>query len=395
MSTTSECGRHKKDCYEHDLVHHLGTALKNWKNATPQSDNEQRGESISANSETKRIEKRIVHAGSSTIPSGCDAPGGGLTYPKESKFIFHYQIRKTDDDRTVLDDTRKYGKTMELYSGKEFQLDFWEHCLGTMLPGEVASFTVPPERLLNFAVVNKKLRDYMLNKRGAAVKHCCGLMNLREQGGLGYADLDDFMSKPVELEFIFELIRVDIPGTTRKETWIMNPEEKAQEVPVLREEGNRLYADKDYENASLKYQQALGLLEQLILREKPGEPEWEKLDKARVPFFVNLAQCQFKLKQYYAVIESTSEALSRDPSNAKALFRRAKAYVETWDLDLATEDLNRVAILMPEMNDAVKAELRALEARRSEQQLKERRLLAGKLSIHSSLFGVESTSVEK
>ncbi|KAA3675640.1 AH receptor-interacting protein [Paragonimus westermani] len=157
----------------------------------------------------KNIEKRTLHAGTGSIPPGCEAPGGGLAYPKESKFIFHYQIRKVDSDQTVLDDTRKYGKTMEIYSGKEFQMDFWEHCLGTMLPGEVASFTVPPERLLAFPAVNKKLRDYMLNKTGGAAKHCCGLMGFQEQGGLGYPDLDELMVKPETLEFIFQLIRYD------------------------------------------------------------------------------------------------------------------------------------------------------------------------------------------
>ncbi|KAF5402047.1 hypothetical protein PHET_04317, partial [Paragonimus heterotremus] len=50
------------------------------------------------------------------------------------------------------------------------------------------------------------------------------------------------------------------------------------------------------EGAAAKYREALGLLEQLTLQEKPGEPEWVELDMARVPFFVNLAQCQFRLK---------------------------------------------------------------------------------------------------
>lgn len=90
-------------------------------------------------------------------------------------------------------------------------VQFWEVCLGTMLPGEVSSFTVPADRLKAFPAVNKKLRDYMLNKKGNAVKHCCGLMSLQEQGGLGYADLDSLMLKPQPLEFIFELIRYSFP----------------------------------------------------------------------------------------------------------------------------------------------------------------------------------------
>ncbi|VDK86835.1 unnamed protein product [Dibothriocephalus latus] len=110
-----------------------------------------------------------------------------------------------------MDDTKKYGKRMELYSGKDFQIEFWEQCLGTMLIGEVASFMVPPRCLLSFPAVNKKLRDYMLDKgapgsAGGPPKHTCGFMSLREQGGLGYPDLDDLMTNPKTLEFIFELI---------------------------------------------------------------------------------------------------------------------------------------------------------------------------------------------
>ncbi|CAL8071883.1 unnamed protein product [Calicophoron daubneyi] len=373
----SKADRKHSRCKQ-ELLEHLGAALKGWKPGDHPSTVKQDSPSM------RNIQKRIVHGSTNPIPVNCEAPGGGLAYPKESKFIFHYQIRKLDEEHTVLDDTRKYGKLMELYSDKEFQIDFWEHCLGTMLPGEVASFIVPPERLLSFPAVNKKLRDYMLNKKGHAIKHCCGLMGLQEQGGLGYPDLDELMMKPEPLEFIFDLVRVDVPGTTRKEIWIMNPEEKAKIVPVLREEGNQLYAKGDYEGASARYKEALAVLEQLSLREKPGDPEWVELDQARVPLFVNLAQCQFKMKEYYAVIESTSEALSRDPNNVKALYRRSKAYTETWDLDLAAEDLKTVAKLMPEMAEAAATELKALEVKRSEQELKERRLLAGRLSLRSN-----------
>ncbi|KAA0187723.1 Aryl hydrocarbon receptor interacting [Fasciolopsis buskii] len=189
-----------------EILNTLAHAIKSWKTSDQGSPSKvvksEEGDAI-----TRTIEKRIIHGSTRAIPVGCEAAGGGLAYPKESKFVFHYQIRKLDDDRTVLDDTRKYGKTMEVYSGKEFQLDFWEHCLGTMLPGEVASFTVPVERLGAFPPVNKKLRDYMLDKKGNAIKHCCGLMGLQQQGGLGYPDLDELMMKPEPLEFIFELLR--------------------------------------------------------------------------------------------------------------------------------------------------------------------------------------------
>ncbi|CAH8827295.1 unnamed protein product [Trichobilharzia szidati] len=394
-SKTSECNskvsKQRKACkntkhsckHEHDkcsknscnpdVLRNLSTVIQNWKLGDKAPSYK------STSTVLKNIEKRIIYGSVEKIPLDCQAAGGGLAYPKESKFIFHYQIRKLDDDHTVIDDTRKYGKTMEMYSGKEFQLEFWEHCLGTMLPGEVSSFIVPAERLASFPAVNKKLRDYMLDKKDHAVKHCCGLMSLQEQGGLGYPDLDELMMKPESLEFIFDLIKVEIPGTNRKETWIMTPEEKIAMIPVLREEGNKFYGHGEYNQAAARYSEALGILEQLVLREKPGEPEWIELDKSRIPLFVNLAQCQFKMKDYYAAIRNTTEALSRDPTNMKALYRRSKAYTETWDLDLAADDLRKLASCYPDMKNTVDRDLKLLEAKRVDQEMKERQKLAGKL----------------
>lgn len=42
---------------------------------------------------------------------------------------------------------------------------------------------------------------------------------------------------------------------------------------------------KNFTEAIDKYREALGRLDTLILREKPGEPEWEELDrKVSSPF---------------------------------------------------------------------------------------------------------------
>ena len=77
-----------------------------------------------------------------------------------------------------------------------------------MVVGEVASFMVPPRQLTAFPAVNKKLRDYMLDRLGDSAnppKHACAFMSLQAQGGLGYADLDDLLMHPRMLEFIFDL----------------------------------------------------------------------------------------------------------------------------------------------------------------------------------------------
>jgi len=51
----------------------------------------------------------------------------------------------------------------------------------------------------------------------------------------------------------------------------------------------------------------------VLSREKPGDEDYVKLDMMKVPFYLNLAQCQLLLKDYYPAIEQTTEVLKRDP----------------------------------------------------------------------------------
>lgn len=46
----------------------------------------------------------------------------------------------------------------------------------------------------------------------------------------------------------------------------MDIEEKLNALPQLRVEGNRLYTEKNFQAAAEKYGEALGMLEQLVLR---------------------------------------------------------------------------------------------------------------------------------
>ncbi|VDO13339.1 unnamed protein product [Rodentolepis nana] len=329
------------------------------------------------------IRKRILHIGNpSKLPAECTAPGGGIAYPKHTKFIFDYRIGNPDTPEDFLDDTKKYGKKMELYSGKDFQIEFWEYCLQTMMVGEVSSFMVPPSQLASFPTINKKLRDYMLNRTPDSAnppKHTCAFMSLQAHGGLGYPDLDELLLKPKMLEFVFDLHSVILPNEAPKDSWIMTPEEKLEAIPRLRKEGNVLYGQYQWFKAAAKYEEALNLIEQLILVEKPGEPEYVQLDQSRVPFYLNLAQCQFKLMDYYGAIRSASEALARDKDNVKALFRRAQAYSATSDVELAEADFLRVKELAPDtMTARVNRELATLARISRECKEEERRLLAGK-----------------
>lgn len=55
---------------------------------------------------------------------------------------FHFQTLKCDANKTVIDDSRKMDKPMELVLGKKFKLEVWEVIVQKMAINEVAKFTV-------------------------------------------------------------------------------------------------------------------------------------------------------------------------------------------------------------------------------------------------------------
>lgn len=60
------------------------------------------------------------------------------------KVSFHFQTRISNEEKTLLDDSRKIGpgKPIELVLGKKFKLEVWEVIVQKMAVNEVAQFTV-------------------------------------------------------------------------------------------------------------------------------------------------------------------------------------------------------------------------------------------------------------
>jgi AH receptor-interacting protein len=59
---------------------------------------------------------------------------------------------------------------------------------------------------------------------------------------------------------------VDLPENYQKESWQMDADEKLGSVPMLKEEGNQLFKEGKLTEAAQKYADAIGRLEQLMLR---------------------------------------------------------------------------------------------------------------------------------
>lgn len=295
------------------------------------------------------IVKKILHPGRKFIEIKDGA-----------KCFFHFQTRKCDDNKTVLDDSRKMGKgtPMNLVIGKKFKLEVWEAILQKMAVGEVAQFTVDKNLVLQYPFISKTLRDVDLPPEKRRVHHCS--MNI-QTAGVGYDDLNELIKHPQDLEFIIELIHIDQPESYEKEVWQMSEDERLDLVPELKEQGNEEYKKKNYGNAADIYAKAIGILEQFMLKEKPNEKEWLEFNNQKNVILLNFAQCKLIQEDYYAVIEHCSTILKHDPNNVKALFRRAKGYVGAWDPKAARDDFNRVMELDSSLSLAVKKELQQLD----------------------------------
>lgn len=282
----------------------------------------------------KLIKKKLIHPGKG---SGDHSDG--------TKITFHIKTETCEEEPKVIDDSKLWKEPVELLLGKKFKLEVLEACIRTMAPGELSTFTIDKVLLAPYPLVSKTLRDaYSKNKINKEKKphHCCG-MGLKE--GLGYPDLDELVKTPKDLRFTIEILKVAGVGSYEKEFWAMTEEERLISIPALKEEGNALYKAGDHEAACKKYSEALGRLEQLMLREKPGDEEWVKLNDMKMPLLLNFAQCQILQGEYYSAIEHCSTVLEKQPENVKALYRRGRAHVEVFSPDEARRDLEKAAQL--------------------------------------------------
>uniref|UniRef100_A0A0P5NMD3 Aryl hydrocarbon receptor-interacting protein AIP722 n=1 Tax=Daphnia magna TaxID=35525 RepID=A0A0P5NMD3_9CRUS len=309
------------------------------------------------------IQKKIIHAGNHKVND----------FPPDTKVRFHFiaqVITKNSEGEIVIgdviDDSHNYSQPIEILIGKKFKLEVWETIVQTMAVNEVAEFHVEKNLCLAYPLVAKTLRDAYAKDKSKTHEHppsshCCGAMALANGPKLGYDDLNQLMEKPTDLLFRIELLGVDLPQSYQKETWQMDERERLDALPRLKHEGNNLYQNKKNAEASLIYAQAIGIIEQLQLKEKPGEEEWVTLADMKIPFLLNYSQCQLLLGNYYEVIEQCSHVLNHQPDNVKALFRRGKAHLNAWNPKEAKSDFEKAAVIDPSLSKAVQQQLNQLE----------------------------------
>ncbi|XP_006013324.1 AH receptor-interacting protein [Latimeria chalumnae] len=310
--------------------------------------------------EADGIHKTILHGGR----------GGELAlFSDGTKATFHYRTLKCDEARTLIDDSRARGKPMELIIGKKFKLPVWETIVASMREGEVAEFLCDTKHVALYPLVSKSLRNIAMGKDPLeGQRHCCGMAQMHDHNSLGFEDLDELQKIPQPLIFIIEMIKVEDPGSYRQDAWAMSDEEKFQAVPLMHEEGNALYKEGQVEEAAKKYYEAIACLKNLQMKEKPGHPEWMKLDQMITPLLLNYCQCKLTMEQYYEVLEHCSSIINKYETNVKAFFKRGKAHAAVWNQKEAQNDFARVLALDPSLGPVVAKELKILEDRIREKE---------------------------
>ncbi|KAM6933156.1 aryl-hydrocarbon-interacting protein-like 1 isoform 1-T1 [Xenentodon cancila] len=314
------------------------------------------------------IKKTILNGGTGDIPK----------FITGAKVTFHFRTQLCDDDRTLIDDSKVVGTPMEIVIGNMFKLDIWETLLSSMRIGEVAEFWCDIIHTGVYPLVSKSMRHIAEGKDPAEWQlHTCGMANMMVYHSLGYDDLDELMKEPKPLYFILELLKVQQPSEYSRESWALNDEERLKAVPVLHGQGNKLYKQGRYQEATQKYKEAIICIKNVQTKEKAWDVPWLKLEKMTNTLTLNYCQCLLRMEEYYEVIEHTTDIINQHPGVAKAYYLRGKAHKEVWNEAEARQDFSRVLDLDPGMKKSVKKELAILSMRMEEKNQEDKNKYKG------------------
>ncbi|KAK3405892.1 hypothetical protein EUGRSUZ_K02110 [Eucalyptus grandis] len=176
-----------------------------------------------------------------------------------------------------------------------------------------------------------------------------------------------------------------------KESWDMNTEEKIEAAGKKKEEGNVIFKAGKYAKASKRYEKAVKYIE---YDTSFSEDEKKQAKALKVACNLNDAACKLKLKDYNQAEKLCTKVLELDSRNVKALYRRAQAYIELSDLDLAEFDIKKALEIDPHNRD-VKLEYKVLKEKVKEFNKKDAKFYGNMFAKMSKLEPVEKTAAKE
>ncbi|KAG6411896.1 hypothetical protein SASPL_124549 [Salvia splendens] len=152
-----------------------------------------------------------------------------------------------------------------------------------------------------------------------------------------------------------------------RESWDMNNEEKIEAASKKKEEGNTWFKAGKHARASKRYEKAAKYIEH---DSSFSEDEKKQAKALKITCNLNDAACKLKLRDFKQAEKLCTKVLELESINVKALFRRAQAYMNMSDLDLAEFDIKKALELDPNNRD-LKVEYKMLKEKVKEYNKKD------------------------
>ncbi|CAN6281540.1 unnamed protein product [Urochloa humidicola] len=257
--------------------------------------------------------------------------GDGIRTPHDGETV---RIRYTGslEDGTVFEKFGFGGEPFEFIIDEEQVTVGLDCAVATMVKGELAEVTVKFEY---------------------------GFGNTEEQRQL--------MMVPPFSTLIYDVELMDF--TKEKESWEMSAHEKLEAAEKSKVAGNDLFKIGKFQRAAKKYSKALDYINEDGHFEDEVE---ESMKTLRVSCCLNHAACCLKLKDFAQTISLCSKVLEIESCNVKALYRRAQAYIESYDLELAKRDVLKALELDPDNREVklLQANLKKLQVESNKRDAK-------------------------
>ncbi|XP_011000006.1 PREDICTED: peptidyl-prolyl cis-trans isomerase FKBP62-like isoform X2 [Populus euphratica] len=280
--------------------------------------------------------------------------GEGYERPDDGTVVQVKLIGKLGDGTIFVKKGHEEEPPFEFKLDEEQVIDGLDRAVKTMKKGEVALVTIQPE--------------YAFGRSESQ---------------------QDLATVPVNATAYYEVEMISF--TKEKESWDMNTQEKIEAAGKKKEEGNAWFKAGKYERASRRYEKAAKFIE---YDSSFTDEEKQQSKVLKISCKLNNAACKLKLKDYKEAEKLCSKVLELDGQNVKALYRRAQAYIQLVDLDLAEIDIKRALEIDPDNRD-VKLEYKILKDKVREYKKKEAQFYSNIFAKMNKLEQTNSTMAAK
>ncbi|KAF3323706.1 peptidyl-prolyl isomerase-like isoform X1 [Carex littledalei] len=280
--------------------------------------------------------------------------GEGYERPNDGAVVKVKIVGKLEDGTVFVKKGHDGDEPLEFKTDEEQVIRGLDQAVVTMKKGEVALLTIPPEHAFGS---NESKQDMAVIPPNSTV----------------YYEV--------------ELVSFD----KEKESWDMNTSEKIEAAGKKKEEGNALFKAGKFARASKRYEKAAKYIE----HDSSFSDEEKKQSKAlKISCKLNNAACKLKLRDYKEAEKLCTKVLEMESTNVKALYRRAQAYIQLADFDLAELDIKRALEIDPNNRD-VKAEYKVLKEKVKEYNKRDAKFYGNMFAKWSKVEHMEANKGDK